>query len=91
MKTFYTSYTKQVQEQTYYFVKRYLAFPEYKGVSDVLEGYGMHTDFNKACSIAGIHDPQIREQLFADMEAAAPQGKVIELNQVVFNSKSIVM
>jgi len=58
METFYKAYTKTEQNKLYYFVKRYLSFPEYKDVEDILEGYGMHTDFDKACNIAGINNLQ---------------------------------
>ena len=85
METFYKAYSKQVDDQLTYFVKRYLHFPEYSGVADILEGYGMHTDFEKACSIAGIENQKIRKQIFEDMQAAAPQAKVIDLNPVDVN------
>ena len=81
METFYKAYTKTEQNKLYYFVKRYLSFPEYKEVEDILEGYGMHTDFNKACSIAGINNPSIRKQLLDSIQGVAiPQAKVIDLN-----------
>lgn len=85
METFYKAYSKQVDDQLTYFVKRYLHFPEYNGVADILEGYGMHTDFEKACSIAGIESPKIRKQIFEEMLASAPQAKVIDLNPVDSN------
>jgi hypothetical protein len=83
METFYKAYTKIEQNKTYYFVKKFLSFPEYQDVEDILEGYGMHTDFNKACSIAGINNPKIRKQLFdgiLTVDAATPQAKVIDMN-----------
>jgi len=81
METFYKAYTKTEQNKLYYFVKRYLSFPEYKDVEDILEGYGMHTDFDKACNIAGINNPAIRKQLLDSIHGAVmPQAKVIDLN-----------
>lgn len=80
METFYKAYTKISQNKLTYFVKKYQCFPEYENVEDILEGYGMHTDFEKACSIAGVHDPQIRKQLLDAIEAAVPQAKIIDLN-----------
>jgi hypothetical protein len=82
METFYKGYTKIIQDKPHYFVKKYLSFPEYKGVSDVLEGYGMHHDFNKACAIAGITDASVRKQLLDEIEGALPQAKIIELNNI---------
>ncbi|MEO6668319.1 MAG: hypothetical protein ABIN36_02515 [Ferruginibacter sp.] len=81
METFYKAYTKTTQNELYYFVKRYLSFPEYPEVEDVQEGYGMHVDFNKACSIAGINNPTVRKQLLDSIESeVGTQAKVIDLN-----------
>lgn len=80
METFYKAYSKIAQNKSYYFVKRYLSFPEYDNVEDILEGYGMHTDFNKACSIAGVNNSLIRKQLLESIQSPSSQAKVIELN-----------
>lgn len=88
MENFYTSYTKVIENKTYYFVKKYLIFPEFKNVDPVLESYGMHTDFNKACSIAMIQDPKIREQLLNEAQGTVQQAKVIDLNNASFAGKS---
>ncbi|MEP7107562.1 MAG: hypothetical protein ABI760_06255 [Ferruginibacter sp.] len=88
MENFYTSYTKLIENKTYYFVKKFMVFPEFKNVAPVLESYGMHTDFNKACSIALIHDPKIREQLLNEAEGNVQQAKVIDLNTANFSGKS---
>ena len=80
MENFYTAYTKVIEGKTYYFVKKFQTFPEFKDLAPVLEKYGMHTDFNKACEIASITDPQLKEQLFAEAQATIPQAKVIDLN-----------
>lgn len=90
MENFYKAYTKMTQNKLHYFIKRYLSFPEYEGVADVLEGYGMHTDFDKACSIAGISDDSIKKQLLDQIQAAIPQAKIIELNpseEIVLTTK----
>ncbi len=79
METFYKAYTKQIENKSYYFVKKYLSFPEYEGVADAMEGYGMHTDFDKACTIAGLDDSRIKKQLLDEIHAAVPQAKVIDL------------
>lgn len=68
------------QNRQYYFVKKYLSFPEYDNVEDIMEGYGMHTDFNKACNIAGVNDQKIRKQLLEGIQSEVPQAKIIELN-----------
>ena len=79
MEIFYKAYTKTQQNQLYYFVKRFRRFPELGDISDILDGYGMHTDFNKACAIAGIADQKVRAQILSDMEGQQHQAKVIDL------------
>lgn len=94
MENFYTSYTKTVQGKTYYFVKKFLTFPEFNNVPNVLVGYGMHTDFDKACSIAMIHESTIRLQLLNNMvngnNIAPEQAKVIDMLPAKYESKSVV-
>src|SRR6266516_7672641 len=68
MENFYTVYTKEINGSTFYFVKKYITFPEYRDVPDILESYGMHTDFNRACSISRVDDQVVMEQLFNDMK-----------------------
>lgn len=81
MNTFYTAYTRPVHGTTYYFVKKFSAFPELKGVPDILENYGMHTDFNRACRIAELKDPAIMQKLLKNMEIARTvNAKVIQMN-----------
>ncbi len=91
MENLYTAYTKVMENKTYYFVKKYLVFPEFKDVAPMQESFGMHTDFNKACSIAGINDPIIREQLLNEAKGTLQQAKVIELNTVNFSGKSAAL
>ena len=88
MENFYTAYTKVIDNKTHYFVKKYLAFPELKDVSPVQEGFGMHTDFNKACDIASIFDPNIREQLLNEAEGTIQYAKVIDLNSANYSGKT---
>ena len=88
MENFYNCYTKVIENKTYYFVKRFLIFPEFKDVAPVMESYGMHTDFNKACSIASIYDPKIREQLLNEAQGTIQHAKVIDLNAGNFSGKA---
>ena len=89
MENYYTAYTKLVNNRTYYFVKKYVLFPEFKNVTPILESFGMHTDFNKACSIATIEDPAIRQKLLQEIESNVQQAKVIELNAANFAGKTM--
>ena len=80
MENFYTAYTRVVQNTTFYFVKMYITFPEYKDLPGILESYGMHTDFNRACQIASVNDKEIRKQLLSDLQINPNSGKVIHMN-----------
>lgn len=90
MENYYTSYSKVVQNKTYYFVKKFLKFPEFNNVPDVLVGYGMHTEFEKACAIAMIHDPKIKQKLLNEMEGKVEQSKVVDMHYGNFEIKSNV-
>lgn len=79
MKNFYNAYTRVVQNTTFYFVKKYVTFPEYKDVPNILETYGMHKDFNRACQIAKINDDEIKKQLLNNLQSNAITAKIIQM------------
>lgn len=83
METFYTAYTKLLDFKTYYFVKKFTAFPELKNVEPVMEAYGMHPDFDKACSIAGVTDAEVKETLLEQATENRQTAKVFELNRAI--------
>ena len=87
MENYYIGYTKVIDNKTYYFIKKYIIFPEVKNVPPVLESYGMHTDFNKACRIALIDDPKIKQQILNEIEGNIQQARVIDLNNDGMNKK----
>ena len=91
MENFYTAYTKQIENTTHYFVKKFMAFPEFPNVEPVLESYGMHADFNKACTIAGIQEPEIKERLLREAEATLQTAKVIDFNTINFSDQNMAM
>jgi len=91
MENLYSAYTKVMDNKTFYFVKKYQIFPEFKDVEPMQESFGMHTDFNKACSIAGINDSIVREQLFSEAKTPVLQAKVIELNTANFSGISAAL
>ena len=70
MKYLYSIYTKLIAGETYFFVKKVMTFPEYQGAANVQVGYGMHTNFEKACDISGIavNDIACRKQLLFELE-----------------------
>ena len=91
MENYYTAYTKVINGVTFYFVKKFKTFPEYKDVEPILESYGMHTDFDKACEIAGIQENDVKKQLLDELQRSAHQAKVIDLTQDISftNQKTI--
>lgn len=64
MEQHYLAYTKIINTTNYYFVKKYTRYSELKDAPAILVSYGMHSDFDKACAIADIQDPVIKERLF---------------------------
>ena len=88
MEHVYSSYTKTIQNTTYYFVKKFLVIPELKEVEPLLESYGMHTNFDKACEIACITDKSIKQSLLKEIEEKGAKTKVIDLNDQHFLRKT---
>jgi len=84
MENVYTSYTKTVQNKTFYFVKKFLVLPEFKEIEPILESYGMHTNFDKACEIAQITDHSVKEMLLKEITERGARTKVIDLNDQSF-------
>ena len=87
MENVYTSYTKTLQNKTFYFVKKFLVIPELKEIEPILESYGMHTDFDKACEIAQITDHAVKEMLLKEITERGARTKVIDLNDQNFFSQ----
>ena len=69
MENFYSAYVRTVNGKEFYFVKKYQVFPEYKDIPQILDTYGMHTSFDKACKIAMIFDLEIKQQLILELQA----------------------
>jgi hypothetical protein len=80
MENVYTVYTKEINGSTFYFVKKYITFPEYRDVPDILESYGMHTDFNRACRIALVNDVVIKQQLLNTLPDNRNRPRVVHMN-----------
>jgi hypothetical protein len=87
METNFTCYTKKLQGETIYFVKKFIVLPEYSNVPPMLEAFGMHADFDKACAIAQLTDAAIKKQLLDEVESGLKQAKVIDLADVNFNKQ----
>jgi len=81
MDNLYTAYTKEIDGVIFYFVKKYQTFPEFTNVPPLLENYGMHTDFRKACKIASIYDEAVQEQLSATVQLPESRSQIIKMNR----------
>ncbi len=82
MENIYTAYTKKVNNETLYFVKRFTTFTDIKGAPQILSDYGMHSKFSKACAIAQIFDEKVIELLSKQvyLTLVTDPAKVIEFN-----------
>lgn len=68
-----------------------MVFPELKNAERVLDGYGMHTDFHRACSIAGIHQIAIKEKLWEQVANVASSAEIIHVQFPTVRTKKILL
>jgi hypothetical protein len=90
MKHVYTAYTRMVNKDTFYFVKKYSVFPEYQDFPKVLDSMGMHVDFYRACSIAEIYDEAIVNQLLNELHILPETAKVIPMSGIKSITHSLI-
>jgi len=62
MKDYYEAYIRNIDTVPHFFVKHFI---DYGGREPYLAGLGMHTQFEKACNIAGLHDAAIMKEVYA--------------------------
>jgi hypothetical protein len=92
MEKVFRSYSKVIDGTTYFFVKQFLVFPEIPNVEPILEKYGMHTNFDKACNIAGLHDEVLKKKLLQEIENEESLVKVIEIDDIHYKDiKTVVV
>lgn len=82
MKSSFKAYTREINGETTYFVKRFSLYPEYKDVPPVLESLGMHRDFLKACELAEVVDEEAILDLMKELRLALVDGKAIPIHQL---------
>lgn len=90
MKLFYTAYTKEINNVSFYFVKKYIEFPECENSPRVLESMGMHRDFYRACKIASIYDETVIEQLLSQLHIMPKNAKVIPMTGIRSMTHSLI-
>ena len=81
MENIYNAYTKEINGKTFYFIKKFIFYPEIKDSSPILDKLGMHTNFHKACSIAEVYDQQIVNRLMNELHIIPESGRVIHLQK----------
>ena len=73
MEYSYAAYTKTINGKLYFFIKKYVCYNEIENAPAILESYGMHTSFDKACHIAQVTDAQVKQRLLAEAVPARVQ------------------
>ena len=79
MEKIYIAYQREVNHEIFYFVKEFCSFPNIPNATTILENYGMHRNFLKACRIAQIEDESIIQSLLDQFKVKEPQGKLIPI------------
>lgn len=82
MKSIYQAYTRDINRQTHYFVKKYHSFPEIENFPPILDTMGMHRDFLKACELANVEDENSVQYLMEELNLTKVSGKVIPIQNV---------
>lgn len=83
MEHYYQAYTKTINDTIFYFVKKYASYPELQDTPAILEKFGMHKNFKKACMLAEIFDQLIIEKLYneASVSLVSEQSITVIENQ----------
>ena len=79
MEHSYSVHKKEINGVPTYFIKKFLTFPDQQDIPDIREGFGMHSNFEMACSIAGVESDTIKSNLRQQVDEESAEGKVIPL------------
>ncbi len=90
MENIYKAYTKEINDKTFYFVKKFSTYPEYENSPQVLDAMGMHKDFFKACKIAKIEDEAIIRTLMNELHIIPDSARIIHMHRVKAMTHSII-
>lgn len=90
MENIYEAYMRTVDNQIYYFVKKKTRFPELAGSPVILDQYGMHSDFLKACSIAHVVDQNIISELMQSVQLLPESARVIPMRKENSFNKAVI-
>lgn len=81
-KSIYTAYTRLINGQTYYFVKKYDTFEGVRNIPPVLDSMGMHRNFLKACEFANVEKEEDIMNLMDQLDLTYYDGKIIPVSQL---------
>lgn len=82
MENIYKAYSREVNGKTFFFVKKYNVFPEFKDYPKILDSMGMHTDFYRAYHLAKINDEAILNQLVSELNILPEPTKSTQMHGV---------
>ncbi len=81
MENIYKAYTKEINGKTFYFVKRFSAFPEIENSPSILDYMGMHTNFYKACTLAHVYDEIVVNRLLNELHIIPESARIIHMTK----------
>lgn len=90
MENVYTAYTREINSQTFYFVKKFTVVSELNDGLQILDTYAMHHNFFKACSIAEINDEHAINDLLKQLRITPEAARIIPLHKKVSLRSSIL-
>lgn len=90
MENVYTAYTREIDNQTFYFVKKFTLLCELNDGLQILDNYAMHHNFFKACSIAEINDEHVINDLLKQVRLTPDAARIIPLHKKASFSSSIL-
>lgn len=90
MKLVYSGYTKEINNVKYYFVKKYITFPELENSPKIVDSMGMHVDFLRACKIAAITEEEVVHQLMKELKILPEQQTTIHVSGIRSMTHSLI-
>ena len=83
IETEYQSYTKEINGEVFYFVKKFIIFTGFNNINRLLTGYGMSRNFEKACLIASVTEKDVQQKISPDL----PTARIVEFKNYPFKGR----
>ena len=90
MENIYKAYTREINGNIFYFVKKFTAFPEIQNCPSVLDSMGMHTNFYRACNIAQVNDDTAVNKLMNELHIIPQSARVIHMTKAKSMTQSLL-